>query len=84
MLINCSCLDQAGDVCINWGMEIVDVTLCFPGGSVGKKNLPAMQETTYNGGELGSISGSGRCSGERNGTLLQLLHYILFSKYYFI
>ena len=37
MLINCSCLDQAGDACINWGMAIVDMTLGFPGGSIGKK-----------------------------------------------
>ena len=37
-----------------------------------------MQETAYNGGELGSIPGFGRCPGERNGTLSQLLHYILF------
>ena len=51
MLINCSCLDQAGDACINWGMAIVDMTLGFPGGSIGKKKifqqcrkLPTMEE----------------------------------------
>ena len=36
----------------------------FPGGSGGKASV-------YNEGNLGSIPGSGRSSGERNGTPLQ-------------
>ena len=36
----------------------------FPGGSDGK-------ESTYNAGDSGSIPGSGRSSGEGNGTPLQ-------------
>ena len=36
----------------------------FPGGSVGR-------ESARNAGDLGSIPGSGRCPGERNGNPLQ-------------
>ena len=39
-------------------------TLHFPGSSVGK-------ESACNVGDLGSISGSGRCPGEGNGNPLQ-------------
>ena len=35
------------------------------------KNLPAMQETTYNAGDLGLIPGSGRSPGGGNGNPLQ-------------
>ena len=35
------------------------------------KNLPAMQEATCNSGDMGSIPGSGRFPGERNGYLFQ-------------
>ena len=35
------------------------------------KNLPAMQETNYRAGDLGSIAGSGRSPGERNSDTLQ-------------
>ena len=35
------------------------------------KNLPSMQETAHNVGDLGSIPGSGRSLGEGNGNLLQ-------------
>ena len=38
--------------------------LCFPGGSNGKASA-------YNAGDLGSIPGSGRSSGEGNGNPLQ-------------
>ena len=38
----------------------------FHGGSV-VKNLPAMCETAYNARDTGSIPGSGRSNGERNG-----------------
>ena len=42
------------------------VFLGFPGGSDGK-------ESTCNAGDLGSIPGSGRSTGEGNSTLLQIL-----------
>ena len=35
------------------------------------KNLAAMQEVTYNAGDLSSIPGSGRCPGEGNDNLVQ-------------
>ena len=35
------------------------------------KNLPAMQETPFNVGDLGLIPGSGKSSGEGNGNPLQ-------------
>ena len=35
------------------------------------KNLPVMQETTCNTGDMGSIPGLGRCPGEGNGNTLQ-------------
>ena len=35
------------------------------------KNLPAMQEATCNSGDMGSIPGSGRFPGERNGNPFQ-------------
>ena len=35
------------------------------------KNLPTMQETTCNEGNLGMIPGLGRCPGEGNGNTLQ-------------
>ena len=38
------------------------------------KNLPAMQETVCNAGDLGSTPGLGRAPGEGNGNPL---HYIL-------
>ena len=37
---------------------------CFPGGSDGK-------ESDYNSGDLASIPGLGKCSGEGNGNQLQ-------------
>ena len=40
------------------------LSIYFPGGSAGK-------ESTCNGGDLGSIPGLGRFSGERNGNPLQ-------------
>ena len=39
----------------------------FPGGSVSKNNLPAMQKTAYNAGDQGSIPGLARFPGEGNG-----------------
>ena len=42
----------------------------FPGGSP-VKNLPAMQETTYNAGDTGSIPGLGRSPGEGSDNPLQ-------------
>ena len=42
----------------------------FPGGSV-SKNQPAMQETTCNAGDLGSIPGLERSPGEGNDNPLQ-------------
>ena len=36
------------------------------------KNPPAMQETAYNVGDMGSIPGEGRSPGEGNGNPLQL------------
>ena len=38
----------------------------FPGGSVGKKNLPTIQETSCNAGDPGLILGWGRSPGEGN------------------
>ena len=35
------------------------------------KNLPAMQETAYNSGKMGSVPGSGRSPREGNGNRLQ-------------
>ena len=35
------------------------------------KNLPVMQETTFNVGDMGSMSRLGRCPGEGNGNTLQ-------------
>ena len=35
------------------------------------KNLPAMQETSCNVGDLDSITGSGKCPGEGKGNSLQ-------------
>ena len=43
----------------------------FPGGLVVKKNPPAIQETTCNAGDLGSIPWSGRSPGEGKGNTLQ-------------
>ena len=42
----------------------------FPDGSP-VKNLPAMQETTYNAGDTGSIPGLGRSPGEGSDNPLQ-------------
>ena len=49
---------------------------CFPGGSV-VKNLPAIQETAYSAGDTGSIPGSGRSPGVRDGNPLQLQYSCL-------
>ena len=45
----------------------------FSGGSV-VKNLPAMKETAFNAGDVGSIPGSGRSPGEENGDPLQYFY----------
>ena len=47
--------------------SLLCTTLGFPGGSV-IKNLPASAGDT---GDMGSIPGSGRCPGRRNGNPLQ-------------
>ena len=51
---------------IHWRRDSLPtpVFLGFPGGSAGK-------ESTYNGGDLGSISGLGRSPGEGEGCSLQ-------------
>ena len=41
----------------------------LPGGSM-VKNPPAMQKTTYNAGDAGSVPGRGRSPGEGNGNQL--------------
>ena len=41
-----------------------------PGGSA-VKNLPVIQETAYNAGDIDSFPGSGRSPGEGNGNPLQ-------------
>ena len=51
-------------VCVCIHICVLSLTHDFPGGSDGKASV-------YNAGDLGSIPGSGRSSGEGNGNPLQ-------------